>query len=321
MLDFYQWLRDDKRQKEEVLNYLQAENHYAEQYFSALEPLIQQLEQEMDASHPDVEYWDAYVVEVSPDGSRIAVGSDTVGNECYSLQVYQEQVVGWQPGCYMSHLEWAVSYDGTAVPVTLAFRRDLLKGDGSNMAVLHGYGAYGSSKWPSFDPADLALLNRGLVIAWAHVRGGGELGSAWHTGGQKFTKKNTFYDFLAVAHYLVKRCYTSHNKLAVWGRSAGGLTLGACLNMEPSFAAVAILDVPFLDVLFTMRDPDLLLTIKERSEWGDPLSDKYGSAAAKVVVCPDVMMMQLGHLRVPCHTSQSSVLLMVSAAAVAAWCW
>jgi protease II len=83
------------------------------------------------------------------------------------------------------------------------------------------YGAYGSSKWPSFDPADLAVLDRGLVIAWAHVRGGGELGSAWHTGGQKFTKENTFHDFLAVAHHLVERRYTSHDKLAVWGRSAG----------------------------------------------------------------------------------------------------
>lgn len=127
---------------------------------------------------------------------------------------------------------------------------------------------------------DLALLDRGVVLAICHARGGGELGSHWHTSAKKLHKKRTFQDLLACAHHLALAGYTRPSRLGLWGRSAGGLTLGASLNMHPGVAAAAVLDVPFLDVLGDMSDPSLPLTIKERGEWGDPLANKVGAGVA-----------------------------------------
>ena len=122
----------------------------------------------------------------------------------------------------------------------------------------------------------MALFDRGVVIAICHVRGGGELGSRWHTSAKKLHKKRTFEDLAACARHLMSTGVTSSSRLGLWGRSAGGLTLGAAINMDPGIAAAAVLDVPFLDVLGDMSDPGLLLTIKERAEWGDPLASKVG---------------------------------------------
>jgi oligopeptidase B len=113
-----------------------------------------------------------------------------------------------------------------------------------------------------------------VVLAICHVRGGGELGSAWHTSAQKLNKKRTFQDLLACASHLATAGYSSSRRMGLWGRSAGGLTLGAVLNMQPGVAAAAVLDVPFLDVLGDMSDPELPLTLKERGEWGDPLASQ-----------------------------------------------
>lgn len=115
-----------------------------------------------------------------------------------------------------------------------------------------------------------------MVLAICHVRGGGELGSEWHTAAKKLHKKCTFQDLLACAAHMSAAGYSSSSRMGLWGRSAGGLTLGAALNMQPDVAAAAVLDVPFLDVLGDMSDPQLPLTIKERGEWGDPLASKVG---------------------------------------------
>lgn len=127
---------------------------------------------------------------------------------------------------------------------------------------------------PALCCTDLALLDRGVVLAVCHVRGGGELGSHWHTSAKKLHKKRTFEDLLACAQHIKTAGYTSSSRLGLWGRSAGGLTLGAAINMQPDVAAAAVLDVPFLDVLGDMSDPELPLTVKERGEWGDPLASK-----------------------------------------------
>ncbi|KAL6746630.1 prolyl oligopeptidase family-domain-containing protein [Haematococcus lacustris] len=149
-----------------------------------------------------------------------------------------------------------------------------MRHDNSNMAILHAYGAYGSRQLPSFNALDLPLLDRGVVVAIAHVRGGGELGCAWHTRGRRQCKHNTFADLTAAARELVRRGFTSNDRLALWGRSAGGLAVGATFHAHPGLCRAVVLDVPFLDVLGAMRDPSLPLTLKERREWGDPLASK-----------------------------------------------
>lgn len=167
----------------------------------------------------------------------------------------------------------------------------------------NSYGAYGSKQFPSFDPADLALLNRGFVLAICHARGGGELGAAWHRAARGRSKPRTFADAAACAGQLAALQFTSPRWTALWGRSAGGLAVAGALNLAAASAAAgalpsgnggvngtssnggsggqvqwplcgaAVLDVPFVDPLNTMLDPTLLLTVKERPEWGDPLND------------------------------------------------
>ncbi|KIZ07341.1 oligopeptidase B [Monoraphidium neglectum] len=189
--------------------------------------------------------------------------------------VYAEKLAGsFQEERYESRMEWATSHDGVKVPMTVAWRRDKVARNGANPAILHGYGAYGAKKFPGFDPADLALLDRGFVLAVGHIRGGSELGAAWHSDGERMHKMNTFHDLLACARHLVASNYTSPPRLALWGRSAGGLAVGAALNLDPACCGAAVLDVPFLDPLRTMLDASLLLTVKERPEWGDPIADE-----------------------------------------------
>ena len=182
---------------------------------------------------------------------------------------------GYVPEQYDSTTLWALSYDGTRVPVSLAYRRDALRKDGSNPCLLHVYGSYGSrAMLPHFNRLDLALLDRGFVLARAHVRGGGELGCAWHLAGRRQRKYNSALDLLAAADALVAAGYTRHERLAAATRSAGGIAVGAAVNRRPSAFRAALLDVPFLDVLSTMCDPSLPLVVKERRQWGDPLVDR-----------------------------------------------
>ena len=171
---------------------------------------------------------------------------------------------------YESRRIWASAADGTRVPISLVARRDLLATGKPAPLYLYGYGAYGESLDPWFSHARLSLLERGFAFAIAHVRGGGELGEAWYRAGKLEHKQNTFDDFIACAEALIREGLTTPQQLAVSGGSAGGLLIGAVLNQRPELFAAAIAEVPFVDVLNTMLNPDLPLTVTEYDEWGDP---------------------------------------------------
>ncbi|MBC3349611.1 S9 family peptidase [Pseudomonas sp. SWRI196] len=169
---------------------------------------------------------------------------------------------------YVSQRLWATAPDGTQVPISLVVKREAL---GQPVPLyLYGYGAYGESLDPWFSHSRLSLLDRGVAFAIAHVRGGGELGEAWYRAGKQEHKHNTFSDFIACAEHLIANGFTRADQLAISGGSAGGLLIGAVLNQRPDLFKVAIAEVPFVDVLNTMLDPDLPLTVTEYDEWGNP---------------------------------------------------
>ncbi len=176
---------------------------------------------------------------------------------------------GYDPSRYTVERVRVKAADGTAIPLDVVRRKDVAL-DGKAPCWLYGYGSYGLSEDPTFSVAHLSLLERGVIYAVAHVRGGGELGEAWHEGGRMMTKKNTFTDFVACADYLADHKYTAHNRLVIEGGSAGGLLVGATLNLRPDLCKAAVLAVPFVDVLNTMSDPTLPLTTSEYIEWGNP---------------------------------------------------
>lgn len=181
----------------------------------------------------------------------------------------QTPVLGaFDPDAYVSERLWAVAGDGTRVPISLVRRR---QDQGRCVPLyLYGYGAYGESLDPWFSHARLSLLERGVAFAIAHVRGGGELGEAWYRAGKQAHKQNSFDDFIACAEHLVAEGVTSRERLVISGGSAGGLLMGAVLNQRPELFRCAIAEVPFVDVLNTMLDPELPLTVTEYDEWGNP---------------------------------------------------
>lgn len=181
----------------------------------------------------------------------------------------QTPVLGpFDADAYVSQRLWASAPDGTQVPISLVIKREAL---GRPVPLyLYGYGAYGESLDPWFSHARLSLLDRGVAFAIAHVRGGGELGEAWYRAGKQEHKHNTFSDFIACAEHLIAQGFTTAEQLAISGGSAGGLLIGAVLNQRPELFKVAIAEVPFVDVLNTMLDPDLPLTVTEYDEWGNP---------------------------------------------------
>lgn len=169
---------------------------------------------------------------------------------------------------YVSQRLWATAPDGTQVPISLVVKRDLV---GKPVPLyLYGYGAYGESLDPWFSHARLSLLDRGVAFAIAHVRGGGELGEAWYRNGKQEHKTNTFTDFIACAEHLIAQQLTTAEQLVISGGSAGGLLIGAVVNQRPDLFKAAIAEVPFVDVLNTMLDPELPLTVTEYDEWGNP---------------------------------------------------
>jgi len=163
----------------------------------------------------------------------------------------------------------ATSDDGTSVPLTLAHREDL-ELNGNNPTLLFGYGAYGINLELNFKPEWIPLLERGWVLGYAHVRGGGELGKQWHAEGREMKKVKSFEDFIACAEYLVDNKYTNPSRLAGHGSSAGGLIIGYIANNRPDLFKALVMRVPFLDVANTMQNPSLPLTVHEYDEWGDP---------------------------------------------------
>jgi oligopeptidase B len=190
------------------------------------------------------------------------------------LKKQQEVLGGYDASQYRSERVWAAAPDGAQVPISLVYKTGVPL-DGSAPLLLYGYGAYGLSLEPVFSSDRLSLLDRGVIFAMAHVRGGGDLGKPWHEDGRLLKKKNTFTDFIACAEFLIAQRYTSSSRLAVEGRSAGGLLIGAVLNMRPDLFAVAIAGVPFVDALNTMLDPSLPLTVSEYEEWGNPADQTF----------------------------------------------
>ncbi|HKX03555.1 MAG TPA: S9 family peptidase [Methylomirabilota bacterium] len=189
--------------------------------------------------------------------------------------IVKEQPVrgGYNRVDYATERLWAPAVDGVEVPISLVYRKDL-KRNGAPL-LLYGYGAYEFSNDPMFDPARLSLLDRGFVYAIAHVRGGGEMGRRWYEEGKLLHKRNTFDDFIACAEQLVAEGYTTSDHLAIRGRSAGGLLIGAVLNQRPDLFACAVAQVPFVDALTTMLDDKLPLTVNEYDEWGNPAEPEF----------------------------------------------
>ncbi|MGW2666198.1 S9 family peptidase [Nocardia tengchongensis] len=194
--------------------------------------------------------------------------------ETGELLLRKEQVVlgGYDAGEYVQQRDWAVAADGTRVPISLVMRRDAVAEP--KPLLLYGYGSYEAAIDPYFSVARLSLLDRGMVFAVAHVRGGGEMGRLWYEHGKTLTKKNTFTDFVSVARHLVDSGVTAPDRMVADGGSAGGLLMGAVANMAPELFAGILSNVPFVDPLTSILDPSLPLTVTEWDEWGNPLEDK-----------------------------------------------
>jgi oligopeptidase B len=181
----------------------------------------------------------------------------------------REVLGGYDPTRYTSERRHATATDGTKIPISIAYRKGFVA-DGKAPMLLGAYGSYGASSDVSFSSNDVSLLDRGVVIAVAHIRGGGDLGKKWHDQGRMLSKKNTFTDFIAVAEHLIAEKYTSKDRLAIEGGSAGGLLMGAVVNMRPDLFQAVISRVPFVDVINTMMDETIPLTVPEFEEWGNP---------------------------------------------------
>jgi oligopeptidase B len=190
----------------------------------------------------------------------------------------QEPVLGgYDPSHYQTERLWATAPDGTRVPISLV-RKAGTPQDGSAPTLLYGYGSYESSSDPRFSSLRLSLLDRGFVFAIAHVRGGGEMGRPWYEDGKLLKKPNTFTDFIAAAEHLIKSGWTSPDRLVILGGSAGGLLVGAVINQRPDLFRAAVAEVPFVDVVSTILDPSLPLSVIEWEEWGNPAERQYYEA-------------------------------------------
>jgi oligopeptidase B len=187
---------------------------------------------------------------------------------------------GYRPEDYITERIWATASDGTKVPISLVAPKDQPL-DGSAPCLLYGYGSYEITIDPTFSAARLNLLERGFTFAIAHIRGGGELGREWYEQGKLGHKRNTFTDFIAAAEHLVATGWTSPDRLVARGGSAGGLLMGAVTNLRPDLWRAVVAEVPFVDVVTTMSDPELPLTVTEWEEWGDPIDDPVAYAYMK----------------------------------------
>ncbi len=188
----------------------------------------------------------------------------------------QEPVLGgFDSGAYRAERLWAPARDGKRVPVSLVYRKDRFQRDGSNPLLLYGYGSYGHSIDPGFSSTRLSLLDRGFVFAIAHIRGSQTLGRAWYEDGKLLTKKNTFTDFIDAAEHLKAEGYADPARMYAMGGSAGGLLVGAVMNMRPDLFDGVVAQVPFVDVMTTMLDDTIPLTTSEYDEWGNPNDKAY----------------------------------------------
>jgi oligopeptidase B len=197
-------------------------------------------------------------------------------NRQKTLLKREEVLGGFDPANYVTQRLYASARDGTRVPISLVYRKGVERRF-PGPTLLYGYGSYGSSTEPTFSSLRLSLLDRGFVYAIAHIRGGQELGRQWYDDGKLLKKKNTFTDFIDVAEHLVARGYTTPDRLFAQGGSAGGLLIGAVVNLRPDLFQGAIAGVPFVDVVTTMLDASIPLTTSEYDEWGNPNDSTYYS--------------------------------------------
>ena len=197
-----------------------------------------------------------------------------VGARTRKLLKQQPVLGGYDPSEYTSEALTAVAKDGTRVPISVVYKKSL-RDKGPQPLLLYGYGSYGIPMDPGFRSSRISLLDRGMIFAIAHIRGGGDRGRTWYDDGKLLKKKNTFTDFIAVADSLVRRGYTAPDRLVIQGGSAGGLLMGAVTNMRPELFKAVVTQVPFVDVVSTMLDASLPLTVGEYLEWGNPNEEKY----------------------------------------------
>ena len=193
----------------------------------------------------------------------------------WTVRKQTEVLGGYDPARYRTERLFATAPDGTRVPVSLVYQLPLERPGGPRPLLLNGYGAYGISSDPTFSSSSLSLLDRGFVVAIAHVRGGEEMGRPWYDDGKLLNKPNSFTDFIAVAEHLIAEGYTSPERLAISGGSAGGLLMGAVTNLRPDLFRAVVAEVPFVDVVNTMLDASLPLTVIEYDEWGNPLDPAH----------------------------------------------
>ncbi|KAB1154946.1 S9 family peptidase [Flavobacterium luteum] len=188
----------------------------------------------------------------------------------------EQQVLGgkFDKNNYTEERIWATATDGTKIPISMVYRKGIKK-DGTNPLLLYGYGSYGASMDPYFSSTTLSLLDRGFIFAIAHIRGGEDLGRKWYEDGKLLKKKNTFTDFIDCSKFVINQKYTSEKHLYAEGGSAGGLLMGAVVNMAPELYNGVIAQVPFVDVITTMLDETIPLTTGEYDEWGNPNIKKY----------------------------------------------
>ncbi len=236
--------------------------------------------QEQEVAFPDAAYtlypganrvWEAtkiryhYQSPITPE----SVYDYEIAKKESSLLKQQEVPGGFDRNNYQVERIFATAPDGVKIPVTVVVRKTVKK-DGAAPLYLYGYGSYGYPNDPSFSSSRLALLDRGIVVALSHIRGGGDLGKPWHDEGRMSKKMNSFTDFIAVAEHLVQEKYAARDKIAIEGGSAGGLLMGAVTNLRPDLWRAVVLHVPFVDVINTMLDASLPLTVTEYEEWGNP---------------------------------------------------
>jgi oligopeptidase B len=221
--------------------------------------------------------------EWAPPMLRIAYGSFVTPSSVADLEIASRTLLvrkqqpvlgGYDPDDYAQERVWATAADGTLVPISVVYKRSFGPlGESPRPLHLYGYGSYEHSIDPGLSIARLSELDRGVVFAVAHVRGGGEMGRAWYENGKMLHKRNTFTDFVDAARHLVSIGYTAPDRMVAEGGSAGGLLMGAVANLAPELFAGILADVPFVDALTSILDPSLPLTVIEWDEWGDPLHD------------------------------------------------
>ncbi|WP_114752186.1 S9 family peptidase [Pleomorphovibrio marinus] len=223
------------------------------------------------------------------------------------LMKQQEVVGGHDPSAYCSERLWARAEDGTEIPVSLVYKKSLFEKNGTAPLLLYGYGSYGLSMDPTFSSHRLSLLDRGMVFAIAHIRGGQEMGRYWYEQGKMLQKKNTFSDYIACAEHLIKERYAAKDKLFGMGGSAGGLLMGTVINWRPDLFKGVVAAVPFVDVVTTMLDETIPLTTGEFDEWGNPKDKTYYDYMLSYSPYDNVKAQEYPHLLVTSGLHDSQV--------------